>query len=342
MKIAYIIPSLRNTAPMKIVRSLVRHLTHRAEIDLFYFKEAEGQSRLAFDVPPQKLSFLNSIDFEGYNIIHSHGVLPDLYVRYHRGKIKKAKCVTTLHNIAHEDFAFHYGALKASLMLRLWRFALTSFDMTVVLSEYAKAHYRRRWGIERLAVIHNGIAKSVDTDVVEDETITALKKRYRLIFSAGKLSRLKGFEQLLKALPKLPGMALVVAGEGEERTSLAHLAKHMEVEDRVYFMGFREDTASLMAVCDLVCVPSRSEGFGLVVLEAMRAKKPIILSDIPVFRELFDMPRFRLDDSNDLVTKISSIQESEGERNYRLFLKKFTDEIMVQKYENLYKELRRA
>ena len=339
LKIAYIIPSLVQTAPMKIVHSCIRQLKHRTEIHLYYLKESSGKKSLEFDLLSQKCSFFNAIDFDNYDIIHSHGVLPDLYVRYHRKKIQKAQTVTTLHNIAHEDFVFHYGAFKASLILRLWRFAIAKFDMVVVLSQYAKEHYHYKWGLKNLVIVHNGIPVKIPNGSTEDLRLLSLKQNYRVVLAVGTLSKLKGFDQVVKALPMLPQTALVLVGEGKERENLKNLAKNLGVKERVCFLGFIENISSLMVLCDLVCIPSRSEGFGLVVLEAMRAKKPIVLSDIPVFRELFDMPRFQLENIEDLAEKIKTVNPNEGEKNYQIFLEKFTDKVMAQNYEKLYWEL---
>lgn len=77
---------------------------------------------------------------------------------------------------------------------------------------------------------------------------------------------------------------LIIVGEGSEKTSLQHFAKRLNVADRIYF----EDAAEIgtcYKLADLVLVPSKYEGYGLVIVEALAAGKPVLSTDVGIARE---------------------------------------------------------
>jgi len=94
--------------------------------------------------------------------------------------------------------------------------------------------------------------------------------------------RYKGHDQILEALPRLPGARLVVAGDGDDRPRLearaADLGLAFPKGGRVTFTGFISEAtlAELYRRCAALVLPSLGEGFGLVYLEAMRAGKPCV------------------------------------------------------------------
>jgi glycosyltransferase involved in cell wall biosynthesis len=96
------------------------------------------------------------------------------------------------------------------------------------------------------------------------------------VLALGRLHKAKGFDVLLAAISRLPGVHAVIAGEGPERGALMALAARAGIADRVHFLGWRTDTASLLAACDVLVCPSRHEILGNVVLEAFSARKPVV------------------------------------------------------------------
>ncbi|MXP64868.1 glycosyltransferase [Roseomonas sp. M0104] len=96
------------------------------------------------------------------------------------------------------------------------------------------------------------------------------------LLAMGRLHRNKGFDTLLGALPRLPGMHLSLAGEGPERADLERLARKLGVADRLAMLGWRVDAGALLAGCDLFVCPSRHEPLGNVVLEAWSAGRPVV------------------------------------------------------------------
>ncbi|PWC28873.1 glycosyltransferase [Teichococcus aestuarii] len=99
------------------------------------------------------------------------------------------------------------------------------------------------------------------------------------LLALGRLHANKAFDTLLRALPHVPGAVLLLAGEGPERETLTRLAGELGVAERVRFLGWRQDTAALLAACDVMVCPSRHEPLGNVVLEGWSAARPVVAAD---------------------------------------------------------------
>ena len=97
-----------------------------------------------------------------------------------------------------------------------------------------------------------------------------------LILAMGRLHPNKAFDVLIAALARLPGAQLLLAGDGPERAALERLARRTGVAARVRFLGWRDDAAGLLAGADVLCVPSRHEPLGNVVIEAFSARCPVV------------------------------------------------------------------
>lgn len=100
-----------------------------------------------------------------------------------------------------------------------------------------------------------------------------------VVLALGRLHRNKAFDILVRAMPMLPGVQVVIAGEGPERAALASLARDLGVRERLYLAGWRTDQAALLARCDLLACPSRHEPLGNVVIEAFSAARPVVAAD---------------------------------------------------------------
>jgi glycosyltransferase involved in cell wall biosynthesis len=86
-------------------------------------------------------------------------------------------------------------------------------------------------------------------------------------------------------------VVLLVVGEGELRAELESLSNDLGIRAFVRFLGFRSDTAAVMSAIDVLVLPSLWEGFGLVLLEAMASRKPIVASQVSAIPEIVDNGR---------------------------------------------------
>ncbi|MAR90277.1 MAG: glycosyltransferase [Pseudomonadota bacterium] len=97
-----------------------------------------------------------------------------------------------------------------------------------------------------------------------------------LILAAGRLHENKGFDVLLHSLQQIPDATLWLAGSGPEEASLKALCRQLGLEQRVRFLGWRNDVTTLMASVDLFVCPSRHEGLGSIVMESWAHGCPIV------------------------------------------------------------------
>jgi len=103
-----------------------------------------------------------------------------------------------------------------------------------------------------------------------------------MVLFAGRLARQKGPDLLMEAIPEIldeyPTTKFVFAGDGDMRHSLESKAHATSVAHATRFLGYRtgRDLIGLFKTADVVCVPSRNEPFGIVILEAWCASKPVV------------------------------------------------------------------
>jgi len=342
MKIAYFIPYIAKSGPVSVVYSLAQNLSKEHEIDIFYFKDI---NRFDFLLPTKRISLFDKIDFDKYDILHSHGIVPDSYLWWHRGSIKRAKSITTLHNYVKEDSRYSYNHIKGYLLPKVWNLVTSRHDGVVTLSKDAIEYYREFWYNKNLFYVYNGIPKNIDHHI---EYIDIDDKEVKIgTIGSSNISRVKGFDQVVRAMVMLPNCTLYIAGEGRESELLREMAEELGVEDRVNFVGFQESISDFIDSMDIFVVPSRSDGFPLALQEIVRGRRVVVCSDIAIFREIFDSSEvvyFELDDIDDLVDSIKSAISNSvalSTRAYQKFIENYTADSMAQNYLNIYKNITR-
>lgn len=118
----------------------------------------------------------------------------------------------------------------------------------------------------------------------------AISSTLTQVFGAvGRLVPTKGFDCLIEAfaltLERHPNRLLMIFGEGGERDALQAKIHTLGLQDKILLPGHKSNIASLYRAFDWVLIPSRAEGLGLIVQEAVIAGVPILASDLPVFHE---------------------------------------------------------
>lgn len=140
-------------------------------------------------------------------------------------------------------------------------------------------------------VIYNGI------DVSRFNDKTGYKHVRPYIFAFGRLTKKKGFDLLIQAfgnyVSELRNIDLVIAGEGEEHDALSAQVRQLGLTDHVHIIGraVPNEIVRLLNSCQFVVVPSREEPFGIVVLEALAAGKPVVATRVGGLLEIVSGPR---------------------------------------------------
>jgi glycosyltransferase involved in cell wall biosynthesis len=134
-----------------------------------------------------------------------------------------------------------------------------------------------RWG-DRCKVIPYGI-RAGDFDSADQKMVRRIRDLLgpRIVMTAGRLVYYKGFEHLIRAMTEVDA-TLVIVGDGPDYSNLEALAWEMGVRSRVVFVGRVEDVKPYYHAANVFVLPSvaRSEAFGIVQLEAMACRTPVI------------------------------------------------------------------
>jgi glycosyltransferase involved in cell wall biosynthesis len=162
-------------------------------------------------------------------------------------------------------------------------------DSYIAVSEKVKEHAISHSKIhpDKIVTIYNGV-RSIDNRINADPA--AIRKTLnlspsdRVVMVIGRLRREKGHAYLIDAIDdvrkKIPDIELIIVGEGEEEKRLKDKAKKLSLTDTVHFTGVREDVPALLALAELVVLPSLWEGMPNCLLEAMNAGKPIVATRV--------------------------------------------------------------
>lgn len=171
----------------------------------------------------------------------------------------------------------------------LARFVLRYADLVRAVSEKAKADAERlgaRAYVDVLPVFINleAIARAPAAD---------LKKEFprfgKVVLFVGRLEEEKNPKGAIDAFSKIadefPGAGLVMVGAGSQRDALMAHARNLGLADKVVFVGYRTDAASLYKAADAMLVTSPYESFGAAIVEALAAGCPVVSPDVGVARE---------------------------------------------------------
>ncbi len=174
-----------------------------------------------------------------------------------------------------------------------------------------------------------------------------------LVGNVGRLALQKGQRHLIAAMPllleRVPRARAIIAGGGDLEDYLRDLASEIGVGDRVHVLGPRKDVPALMHAIDVFVMPSIWEGFGLVLLEAMAAGRPIVASRVATIPEVVvDEETGLLVPAGDPLALASALAELAeqpalaarmGEAGRERLRRQFSVEKMVGDTELLYREL---
>jgi glycosyltransferase involved in cell wall biosynthesis len=170
-----------------------------------------------------------------------------------------------------------------------------------------------------------------------------------LVVALGRLHQNKAFDVLLEAIARVPSVYLWIAGEGPLRAELEKKAEFHAVKPRTRFLGWREDTPSILASADLFVCPSRHEPLGNVVIEAWAQGVPVVAADSYGPGTLIEQRETGIlvpvDDAKTMGLAIRNLLEDDKLRNRiarqgnKAYKKDFTEKIVVGKYMDFLKSV---
>lgn len=183
-------------------------------------------------------------------------------------------------------------------------------------------------------VIYNGITP-IHIDHEEKNSIFT-------IVAIGRLEKIKGFDILIKEITKVKqDFRLNIIGDGKEKNTLNTLIHDVNLQNKVKLLGFKENVPSIIANADLVIVSSISEGFSLVILEAIFYGKLLVSTPVGIAKEIL-LDDFLIKDYR-FAEKISEvIQNYDKLQNaFNTFKQKYQNRFLLKNiatdYINFYK-----
>lgn len=201
-----------------------------------------------------------------------------------------ARIPIVIHTPHGHVFYGHFNRLFSKIFLWIEKFFALFTDRIIALTSGEKEDYLNLslGQPHKLMIVHSGV--DIDrymrhkVDVIEKKQTLALQPNAFIIGFVGWLLPIKGPMYLLKAMPKVwvehPDVTLVFVGKGDLDVDLRAAALELKADDRVKFLGWRDDIEDIMQIFDLLVLPSLNEGMGRVVVEAMAAGKPVVASNV--------------------------------------------------------------
>lgn len=243
--------------------------------------------------PSALLRLANLLARERVTILQTHGARANAYGRL-AGRLAGVPIViSTVHNSLQD---YEIGHLKRGLYRTVLRLTLPLVDRIICVSEALKNDVVEECptAADRTVTIYNGVDTAQFTPSGKRSEVRRAcgVGQGPMLVVIGRLTEQKGHRFLLQALPTLlaqwPTLRCVCVGEGELRETLSALATHLGVAQACRLTGSREDIPDILAAADVVVLPSLSEGFPFVLLEALAAGRPVVASRVNGVPELIE------------------------------------------------------
>ncbi len=324
---------------------------NRATPNIF-FHEVEVTTYPLFDHPPYTLALATKMaevaELQGLDLLHCHYAIPHSVSAFLAKSMlspRRLPVVTTLHGT---DITL-VGADRSYLPIT--KFSIERSDGVTAVSKYLSQATCETFGIcDDIEVIYN----FVNCDIYKPEPRPDLRSRFatereRILIHLSNFRSVKRpgdvIEIFMRVQNHLPAVLLMV-GDGPERSSAEWLAHHYGLENKVRFLGKRDNIDELIGVSDLLLLPSETESFGLVALEAMACEVPVVVSKVGGLPEVVtDGVEGYLVDPHQVgqmaersleILSDEKLRREMGRRGREKAKSRFCSEAIVKQYEDYY------
>jgi N-acetyl-alpha-D-glucosaminyl L-malate synthase BshA len=251
-----------------------------------YFHEVEVPAYPLFDHPPYTLVLATKMaevaESHGLDLLHCHYAIPHSVSAFLAKSMihpRKLPVVTTLHGT---DITL-VGSDRSYLPIT--RFSIDQSDGVTAVSHFLKEATLRVIGASKdIEVIYN----FVNCDKYRPLQNEPLRSHFapdkeKILIHISNFRAVKRptdvveiFHQVQEKMPAI----LLMVGDGPERSNAEWAAKSRGIDQKVHFLGKRENIEEFLQISDLLLLPSETESFGLVALEAMACEVPVIASKV--------------------------------------------------------------
>jgi glycosyltransferase involved in cell wall biosynthesis len=278
------------------------------------------------------------------DIVHSHGYKANVYSFFANYGLS-ASHIATCHNWLGDE-------AKMKVYTALDRFFLRKFDKVIAVSEDIRQKIINSGvSAKKVAVIQNGISLNRFDTCQSGKDIRkelGISDGNAVIGTVGRLSSEKGHRILLMAAKgiskQFPGTIFIIVGDGP-------LKKELEREfnsPSIIFTGIRNDVPDLYRCMDFLVLPSFTEGFPMVILEAMASRLPVVATRVGEVPSLINRENGILVEPGDVegikqallyLLKNREIAKGMGQNGFQWVKDHFSSEKMARDYMGIYKDV---
>lgn len=210
-----------------------------------------------------------------FDIIHAHFTLPDAYAAMKLSKLFNIPLITTI-QASDLDISFKKNEKIQMKIMESLKFSSEVITPTPRLNKQLK----KELNINSKTVGYGINPLKLDIDISQD--LLSKYQGKKIIVSVSRLIRTKGIDYNLNAIKELVkkdnSIIYLIIGNGPEKNSLMELASELGISNHIEFLGHltSENTMKYIKLADIFSLPSWQETFGLVYLEAMGSKVPVV------------------------------------------------------------------
>jgi L-malate glycosyltransferase len=276
------------------------------------YHEVEVSKYPLFDHPPYTLALATKMaeiaDTKGLDLLHCHYAIPHSVSAFLAKSMltpRRLPVVTTLHGT---DITL-VGSDPSYLPIT--RFSIDQSDGVTAVSDFLKQETIRVLGAKKeIEVIYNFVncekyRPLTDHPLKEclapnNEKILVHVSNFRPVKRPADVVEI--FVRVLKEIPSV----LLMVGDGPERGNTERLVRNYGIENHVHFSGKQDNIEEFIGISDLLLLPSETESFGLVALEAMACEVPVIASSVG------GIPEVVRDGLDGFLSEIGNINQMSG------------------------------
>lgn len=290
------------TDPQKIEYSFI---TFAPECDFANDLRKRGKAVYSLDTMERKKyvkasrGIWNILEKEKPDIVHTHLFNPT-FIGITLAKWKKRKAVFTRH---HSDALYEISStVKRAFYLKIENYVNRRADHIIAPSQMVRDILVEKENVpkNKVSLIPYGQTverfNSVTSDKIEKVKSELEMKKNLALVCTSRLFHRKGHIYLFSAFSNLlkNGLdaTLYLIGTGDYKTVLEGLAKEMEIENRIKFLGWRDDALNIIAAADIIVHPSLEDALSSAVIESIMLEKPIIATDISGVRDSLDNGKY--------------------------------------------------
>lgn len=236
------------------------------------------------------------------DIVHAHLPRAELLVALSNSRIP---VVCSRHN----SESFMPGSPKI-ISIALSRFVSFRSTAIIFISKAVESYMLQNHEISKIknskVILYGRGASNLENFAAKVDITKVLNLEGKKVFGTiGRLTSQKDYPNLISAFKKVhtlePNSVLLVIGDGELRPYLEQLVLNLNLEEKVFFLGRTDRIQEYLSVFDVFVLSSKYEGFGLVLLEAMQAKVPIVAANTSAIPEVLGENHFGLVHSGDPI-----------------------------------------